>query len=86
MVCMCMERAYGYLHVYRSYNVAFKLKAFAAAEGGSKQAAARQFQDKRKASKRVVFSSQYQLLADTGCSNCLIDMVTLDNAGERAGC
>ena len=60
-----------------SYDVAFKLKAITTAEGGSKQAAACQF-------KIVVFGSQYQLLADVGCPNCLVDVVASDNAGERA--
>ena len=45
--------------------MAFKLKAIAAVEGRSKQAAARQFK-RRKVCKRVVFDSQYQLLADVG--------------------
>ena len=81
----------------RSYDVAFKLKAIAAAEGGSKQVAARQFKidakrvrewcsQKEKLTalrKRGEDGSQYQLLADVGCPNCLVDVVAPDNAGEQ---
>ena len=41
-------------------------------------------QDRRKASKRVMFGSQYQLLADLGCCNCRVNVLAADNAGERA--
>ena len=75
----------------RSYGVAF------AEKGGIKQVAAHQFKIDCKASKRVVFAkgetdgtekngedgSQYQLLANVGCPNCLVDVVAPDNAGEQ---
>ena len=74
------------IHVFamarRSCNVAFKLKAVAAAEGGSKQAAAHPFQIVAKRV-TVVFGSQDQLLTDIRCPNCLVDVVAPDNAGER---
>ena len=48
--------------------MAFKLKAIAAEEGGSKQAVARQSMiDAKRVREYVVFCNQYQQLADVGC-------------------
>ena len=55
---------------------------FATAEGESKQATACQFKKTQSEYKIVVFSSQYQLLADLGCPNCPVDAVAPDNTGE----
>ena len=57
MVYTYTGRAYEGIHVFamarRSYDVAFKLKATAAAEAESKQAAARQFKvDARRVANR----------------------------------
>ena len=59
------------IHVFAmvsgSCDVAFKLKAIGT-EGGIKQAdRCSPAQDRHKASTRVVFGSQYQLLANVGC-------------------
>ena len=102
MVYTYTGRAYEGIYVFvmarRSYDVAFKLKAIAAAEAESKQAAARQFKvdarrvrewcsqkEKLTALKKLLSSelSQYQLLADVGCPNPLVDVVAPDNAGQR---
>ena len=70
----------------RSYDMVFKLKAFAAADRGSKQAAARQFKiDANRVREWCSAAGTSSKLADLGCPNCPVDvlyMVTADNTGE----